>query len=178
MVYSTEYTQDGASANNREFGGSARAAGAGSQIGEVRVETSTGNAKSSSPTSVIVSTRSGTNRYRAALYETIRNNASGRGAASGRRQPVGGAVHAAEADPERVWRIVRRSGNAAEGLRRPQSHLFLCRGRGRGAARGRHQELLGTHRGYAVGEFRGPRDQHGAAHHHLRSPHGRAADAE
>jgi hypothetical protein len=73
MVYSTEYTQDGASANNREFGGSTGLQGLES-IGEVRVETSTGNAKSSSPTSVIVSTRSGTNRYRAALYETIRNN--------------------------------------------------------------------------------------------------------
>jgi hypothetical protein len=73
MVYGTTYTQDGASANNREFGGSTGLQGLES-IGEVRVETSTGNARSSTPTSVIVTTRSGTNHYRAAVYETIRNN--------------------------------------------------------------------------------------------------------
>src|ERR1019366_2366128 len=39
--------------------------------------TSTGNAKSSTPASVIVSTRSGTNRYIASLYETARNNCCG-----------------------------------------------------------------------------------------------------
>lgn len=56
MVYGTEYTQDGAAANNREFGGSAGLQGLES-IAEVRIESSTGNAKSSSPTSVIVTTR-------------------------------------------------------------------------------------------------------------------------
>ena len=76
MVYSTEYQQDGAAANNREFGGSTGLQGLES-IGEVRIETSTGNAKSSSPTSVIVTTRGGTNRYRVGLYETIRNNGWG-----------------------------------------------------------------------------------------------------
>ena len=76
MVYSTEYTQDGAAANNREFGGSTGLQGLES-IGEVRIETSTGNAKSSSPTSVIITTRGGTNRYSGTLIETIRNNAWG-----------------------------------------------------------------------------------------------------
>ena len=76
MVYSTEYQQDGAAANNREFGGSTGLQGLES-IGEVRIETSSGNAKSSSPTSVIVTTRGGTNRYRVGLYETIRNNGWG-----------------------------------------------------------------------------------------------------
>src|SRR5579872_5572512 len=76
MVYSTDYQQDGAAANNREFGGSTGLQGLES-IGEVRIETSTGNAKSSSPTSVIVTTRGGTNRYRMAVYETIRNNGWG-----------------------------------------------------------------------------------------------------
>src|ERR1035441_7445158 len=76
MTYSTTYSQDGASATNREFGGSQGLQGLES-IGEVRVETSTGNAKSSTPASVIVSTRSGTNRYVASLYETGRNNCCG-----------------------------------------------------------------------------------------------------
>ena len=76
MTYSTTYSQDGAPANNREFGGSQGLQGLES-IGEVRIETSTGNAKSSTPASVIVSTRSGTNRYVASLYETARNNCCG-----------------------------------------------------------------------------------------------------
>lgn len=76
MVYATQYTQDGASANNREFGGSTGLQGLES-IGEVRVETSLGNARSASPTSVIVTSRSGGNRLRMAVYETLRNNAWG-----------------------------------------------------------------------------------------------------
>ena len=76
MTYSTTYSQDGASANNREFGGSTGLQGLES-IGEVRIETSTGNAKSSSPASVIVSTRSGTNQFKVSLYETARNNCCG-----------------------------------------------------------------------------------------------------
>ncbi len=84
MTYSTTYSQDGASANNREFGGSQGLQGLES-VGEVRIETSTGNAKSSSPASVIVSTRSGTNRYVTSLYETARNNCCG---VAKRRQDV------------------------------------------------------------------------------------------
>jgi hypothetical protein len=76
MTYSTDYVQDGAAANNREFGGSANLQGLES-IGEVRVETSTSSAKYTRPTSVIVTTKSGTNRLTFALYETHRNNAFG-----------------------------------------------------------------------------------------------------
>lgn len=76
MVYSTEFVQDGAPANNREFGGSMNQQGLDS-IGEVRVETSTSSAKYQSPTSVIVTTKSGTNAIHGSLYETARNNAVG-----------------------------------------------------------------------------------------------------
>lgn len=76
MQYSTDYIQDGASANNREFGGSANLQGLES-IGEVRVETSTSSAKYTRPTSIIVSTKSGTNRLALAVFETHRNNAFG-----------------------------------------------------------------------------------------------------
>ncbi len=76
MSYSTDYVQDGASSNNREFGGSANLQGLES-IGEVRVETSTSSAKYTRPTSVIVSTKSGSNRLQFALFETHRNNGFG-----------------------------------------------------------------------------------------------------
>src|SRR6266566_4803223 len=76
MVYSTNYVQDGAASNNREFGGSMNIQGLES-IGEVRVETSTSSAKYSYPTSVIVTTKGGTNRLHLAVYETARNNAFG-----------------------------------------------------------------------------------------------------
>ena len=76
MVYSTNYVQDGAASNNREFGGSMNLAGLES-VGEVRVETSTSNAKYNSAASIIVTTRSGTNQMHLAVYETLRNNAFG-----------------------------------------------------------------------------------------------------
>jgi len=76
MSYSTDYVQDGASSNNREFGGSANLQGLES-IGEVRVETSTSSAKYTRPTSVIVSTKSGSNRLQFAIFETHRNNGFG-----------------------------------------------------------------------------------------------------
>lgn len=76
MTYSTDYVQDGAAANNREFGGSANLQGLES-IGEVRIETSTSSAKYTRPTSVIITTKSGTNRLKFALWETHRNNAFG-----------------------------------------------------------------------------------------------------
>ena len=76
MVYSTNYVQDGAASNNREFGGSMNLAGLES-VGEVRVETSTSNARYNSAASVIVSTRSGTNQLHLSVYETLRNNSFG-----------------------------------------------------------------------------------------------------
>jgi len=76
MVYSTNYVQDGAASNNREFGGSMNLQGLES-LGEVRVETSTSSAKYNSPASVIVTTKGGGNTFRMAAYETLRNNAFG-----------------------------------------------------------------------------------------------------
>ena len=76
MTYSTNYSQDGAAANNREFGGSTGLQGLES-IGEVRIETSTGNAKSSSPASIIITTRGGTNAFHVSGYETARNHCCG-----------------------------------------------------------------------------------------------------
>ena len=76
MSYSTDFIQDGASSNNREFGGSANLQGLES-IGEVRVETSTSSAKYTRPTSVIVSTKSGSNKLQFAIFETHRNNGFG-----------------------------------------------------------------------------------------------------
>ncbi|MGH9838592.1 MAG: TonB-dependent receptor domain-containing protein, partial [Blastocatellia bacterium] len=76
MVYSTDYIQDGAASNNREFGGSGNLQGLES-IAEVKVETSTSSAKYNRPTSVIVTTKGGSNRIHGALFETHRNNAFG-----------------------------------------------------------------------------------------------------
>ncbi|MGH9720314.1 MAG: TonB-dependent receptor domain-containing protein, partial [Bryobacteraceae bacterium] len=76
MTYSTDFVQDGAAANNREFGGSANLQGLES-IAEVRIETSTSSAKYTRPTSVIVTTKGGSNTLRFAVYETHRNNAFG-----------------------------------------------------------------------------------------------------
>src|SRR5437016_2125287 len=76
MVYSTNYVQDGAASNNREFGGSMNIAGLES-VGEVRVETSTSNARYSSPASIIITTKGGSNAVHLAVYETLRNNAFG-----------------------------------------------------------------------------------------------------
>lgn len=76
MGYSTDYVQDGASSNNREFGGSGIMQGLES-IGEVRVETSTSSAKYNRPTSVVVTTKGGQNKLRLTAFETHRNNGFG-----------------------------------------------------------------------------------------------------
>ena len=76
MGYSTDYVQDGAASNNREFGGSGIIQGLES-IGEVRVETSTSSAKYNRPTSVVVTTKGGQNELRFTAFETHRNNGFG-----------------------------------------------------------------------------------------------------
>jgi hypothetical protein len=76
MAYSTDYVQDGATANNREFGGSGVMQGLES-MGEVRIETSTSSAKYSTPTNIIVTSKSGTNTIHGSLYWTHRNNSFG-----------------------------------------------------------------------------------------------------
>ena len=75
-IHATNYTQDGAVSNHREFGGGGNLQGLES-IGELRVETSTSSARYSAPASVIISTKSGANRLHGTLYETARNNAFG-----------------------------------------------------------------------------------------------------
>src|SRR5437667_8790635 len=70
MVYSTSYVQDGAASNNREFGGSMNLQGLES-VGEVRVTSSTSSARYNTPTSVIVSTKSGTNQFHNGMIESI-----------------------------------------------------------------------------------------------------------
>lgn len=76
MVYSTDYVQDGAASNNREFGGSGIIQGLES-IAEVRVETSTSSARFNRPTSVVVTTKGGSNTLRFTAFETHRNNGFG-----------------------------------------------------------------------------------------------------
>ncbi len=76
MLYSTDYVQDGAMANDPELGGSRNIQGLDS-IGEVRIETSTSSARFNRPATVIVTTKSGSNRLHGSLFETHRNNAFG-----------------------------------------------------------------------------------------------------
>ena len=98
MAYGTSFVQDGAPSNNREFGGSMNQQGLDS-IGEVRVETSTSSARYNTPTSVIVSTKSGTNKVHGTLYETNRDNAFGVARA---RQDVN-----LNGDPYKVPKLIR-----------------------------------------------------------------------
>jgi hypothetical protein len=76
MTYSTDYVADGVNTNNREFGGSMGLQGLDS-IAEVRVETTTSSAKYTRPTSVIVTTKGGSNQIHGSLFEIHRNNAFG-----------------------------------------------------------------------------------------------------
>jgi hypothetical protein len=74
---SVELYQDGAVIKNRDTGDwSGRLPGVDS-IEEVRVETSLSSAKSDRPGSVILSTRSGTNKLHGTLFETNRNSGIG-----------------------------------------------------------------------------------------------------
>jgi hypothetical protein len=75
-----EYEVDGATLTNREFGGVHQ----GSQqmvdpdaVQEVRVEDEAAGAQYASPATVILESKSGTNRLHGSLFETARNNAFG-----------------------------------------------------------------------------------------------------
>ncbi|MGH9598332.1 MAG: carboxypeptidase regulatory-like domain-containing protein [Terracidiphilus sp.] len=85
---STEYETDGATLTSREFGG----VHMGSQqmvdpdaLQEVRVEDEGSGAQFASPSTVILNTKSGTNRLHGSMFETARNNAIG--VARGRNNP-------------------------------------------------------------------------------------------
>jgi hypothetical protein len=74
---SMEFLQDGAVLTNRDTGElSGRPPGLDT-IDEFRVETSNSSAKMNRPAATIISTRSGSNEWHGALFETHRNNAIG-----------------------------------------------------------------------------------------------------
>jgi len=77
---STEYESDGATLTNREFGGVHQGQNQmvdPDAIQEVRVLDATAGAQYASPTTVVLSTKSGTNQLHGSLFETARNNAIG-----------------------------------------------------------------------------------------------------
>lgn len=75
---STEYVLDGASTTDRLMGGIFRRPAGLDTIQEFKVETNVSSAKLARPTTVILSTKSGTNRLRGSVFETHRNNAIGK----------------------------------------------------------------------------------------------------
>ena len=75
---STEYTVDGAAITDRLMGGVFRRPAGLDTIQEFRVENNVSSAKLARPTTVILSTKSGTNQVHAAAFETARNNGIGK----------------------------------------------------------------------------------------------------
>jgi hypothetical protein len=78
MGEAMEYSQDGAPMTNRNFGGEANTAQATlpdpDAVQEARFETLNSNAQFSTPATVILTTRSGTNQFHGSVFETARNN--------------------------------------------------------------------------------------------------------
>ena len=72
-----EFTQDGATLTNRDIGTSVGRPPGLDTIGEFRVETNNSSAKLSRPATAMLSTKSGTNQVRGAMFETTRNNGVG-----------------------------------------------------------------------------------------------------
>jgi hypothetical protein len=76
-----EYSQDGAPMTNRNFGGEANTAQAilpdPDSVQKAKFETLNSSAQFSTPATVILTTKSGTNEYRGSFFETARNNAIG-----------------------------------------------------------------------------------------------------
>ena len=117
---SMEFVQDGAtSADFRRGGGYARMPGLDT-VDEFRMETNNASAKSNRPAKAIIKTKSGTNAFHGAVFETARNNAVGLA-----RQREDYYDKAAHDDPQRVRPLGRRSGGAAEAVRRRQPHFFF-----------------------------------------------------
>ncbi len=75
---SQEVILDGAATADKLWGGMARRQASLEAIEEFRVENNSSSAKFSRPTSIVASTRSGTNRLHGTLFETNRNNAYGK----------------------------------------------------------------------------------------------------
>ncbi len=76
---STEFVLDGAATTDRLMGGVFRRPPGLDTIQEFRVETNVSSAKLARPTTVIISTKSGTNELHGSAFETHRNNAIGKG---------------------------------------------------------------------------------------------------
>ena len=84
-----EYVSDGAPMVNRQFGGTNTASAQlpdPDAIQEVQAETTNASAQYATPGTVVMTTKSGTNRIHGALFETARNNALG--LAKRRQDPV------------------------------------------------------------------------------------------
>jgi hypothetical protein len=75
---STEFVLDGASTTDRLMGGVFRRPAGLDTIQEFKVETNVSSAKLARPTTVIMSTKSGTNSLHGTAFETHRNNAFGK----------------------------------------------------------------------------------------------------
>jgi hypothetical protein len=81
MGEAMEYSQDGAPMTNRNFGGENNTPQAilpdPDAVQEAKFETLNSSAQFSTPATVILTTKSGTNQYHGSLFETARNNAIG-----------------------------------------------------------------------------------------------------
>jgi hypothetical protein len=90
MQEGMEYSQDGAPMTNRNFGGEANAAQATlpdpDSVQEAKFETLNSSAQFATPATVIITTKSGTNRIHSSLFETARNNYFG--VAKARQNPA------------------------------------------------------------------------------------------
>ena len=75
---SQEFVLDGAALSDRNTGGNVRRPPGLDTIQEFKVENNNSSAKFNRPTTVIMSTKSGTNELHGSLFETHRNNAIGK----------------------------------------------------------------------------------------------------
>ena len=90
MQEGMEYSQDGAPMTNRNFGGEANSAQATlpdpDSVQEAKFETLNSSAQFSTPATVILTTKSGTNEIHGSAFETARNNYFG--VAKARQNPA------------------------------------------------------------------------------------------
>lgn len=77
LRYAMEYVQDGALLENRDWASLPNRPPGIDSIGEFLVETSNSSAKMSRPGSIVLTTKSGTNEFHGALFETLRNSGLG-----------------------------------------------------------------------------------------------------
>src|SRR5574340_718302 len=75
---SQEFVLDGSALSDRNTGGNVRRPPGLDTIQEFKVEANSSSAKFTRPTTVVISTKSGTNDLHGALFETHRNNAIGK----------------------------------------------------------------------------------------------------